>query len=136
MHAFTDPGGKCMRPISSSIFCRPTVPNSTLSNACGSLHAESAFTMSTSLNSNTSSKLWSFSSSFGAGPTTPCVNYAQLLKTLCLDTELLTQDTSTVCAMKAMIASVLLLAAVFTTPAAGQLAAPNAAGVSLGHINL
>src|SRR5262245_10062857 len=38
--------------------------------------------------------------------------------------------------MKAMIASVFLLAAAFTMPAAGQLAAPNAAGVSLGHIHL
>jgi catechol 2,3-dioxygenase-like lactoylglutathione lyase family enzyme len=35
-----------------------------------------------------------------------------------------------------MIASVFLLAAVFRMPAAGQLAAPNAAGVSLGHIHL
>src|SRR5215813_774143 len=38
--------------------------------------------------------------------------------------------------MKAMIASVFLLAAAITMPAAGQLAAPNAAGVSLGHIHL
>jgi catechol 2,3-dioxygenase-like lactoylglutathione lyase family enzyme len=35
-----------------------------------------------------------------------------------------------------IIASVLVLAAVFALPAAGQLAAPNAAGVSLGHIHL
>src|SRR5678816_2434906 len=38
--------------------------------------------------------------------------------------------------MKATIASVFLLAAAFAMPAAGQLAAPNAAGVSLGHIHL
>jgi len=38
--------------------------------------------------------------------------------------------------MKAIIAFVFLLAAAFTMPAAGQLAAPNAAGVSLGHIHL
>src|SRR5262245_44979750 len=38
--------------------------------------------------------------------------------------------------MKAMIVSVFLLAAAFTMPAAGQLAAPNAAGVSLGHLPL
>ena len=38
--------------------------------------------------------------------------------------------------MKSTIVSVLLLAAAFTMPAAGQLAAPNAAGVSLGHIHL
>src|SRR5262245_21643188 len=38
--------------------------------------------------------------------------------------------------MNSKIAFVFLLAAVFTTPAAGQLAAPNAAGVSLGHIHL
>jgi len=38
--------------------------------------------------------------------------------------------------MKAMIASVFLLAVVFTMSAAGQLAGPNAAGVSLGHIHL
>src|SRR4030095_11277451 len=38
--------------------------------------------------------------------------------------------------MNATIASVFLLAAAFTMPAAGQLAAPNAAGVSLGHIHL
>jgi catechol 2,3-dioxygenase-like lactoylglutathione lyase family enzyme len=37
--------------------------------------------------------------------------------------------------MKSTIAFVFLLAA-FTMPAAGQLAAPNAAGVSLGHIHL
>ena len=43
---------------------------------------------------------------------------------------------STVSAMKAMIAFVFLLGAGFTMPAAGQLAAPNAAGVSLGHIHL
>ena len=38
--------------------------------------------------------------------------------------------------MKLTIASVLLLATVLATPAAAQLAAPNAAGVSLGHIHL
>jgi catechol 2,3-dioxygenase-like lactoylglutathione lyase family enzyme len=38
--------------------------------------------------------------------------------------------------MKAMIASVFLLALVFTMPAAGQLAGPNAAGVRMGHIHL
>jgi catechol 2,3-dioxygenase-like lactoylglutathione lyase family enzyme len=38
--------------------------------------------------------------------------------------------------MKSTIASVLLLAMTFTMPAAGQLAAPNAAGVSAGHIHL
>ena len=38
--------------------------------------------------------------------------------------------------MNATIASVFFLAAAFTMPAAGQLAAPNAAGVSLGHIHL
>ena len=38
--------------------------------------------------------------------------------------------------MKTMIASVFLLVAAFTMPAAGQLAAPNAAGVTLGHIHL
>jgi catechol 2,3-dioxygenase-like lactoylglutathione lyase family enzyme len=38
--------------------------------------------------------------------------------------------------MNSRIASVFLLAAAFTMPAAGQLAAPNAAGVSLGHIHL
>jgi catechol 2,3-dioxygenase-like lactoylglutathione lyase family enzyme len=38
--------------------------------------------------------------------------------------------------MKATIASVFLLAAAVATPAAGQLTAPNAAGVSLGHIHL
>jgi catechol 2,3-dioxygenase-like lactoylglutathione lyase family enzyme len=38
--------------------------------------------------------------------------------------------------MKSTIASALLLAVAFTMPAAGQLAAPNAAGVSAGHIHL
>jgi catechol 2,3-dioxygenase-like lactoylglutathione lyase family enzyme len=38
--------------------------------------------------------------------------------------------------MKSTIASVFLLAAAFAMPAAGQLATPNAAGVSLGHIHL
>lgn len=38
--------------------------------------------------------------------------------------------------MKATIASVLFLAMAFAMPAAGQLAAPNAAGVSAGHIHL
>jgi catechol 2,3-dioxygenase-like lactoylglutathione lyase family enzyme len=38
--------------------------------------------------------------------------------------------------MNATIASVLLLAVAFTMPAAAQLATPNAAGVSLGHIHL
>jgi catechol 2,3-dioxygenase-like lactoylglutathione lyase family enzyme len=38
--------------------------------------------------------------------------------------------------MKLPIASVCLLAALVATPAAGQLAAPNAAGVTLGHIHL
>src|SRR5262245_22115020 len=38
--------------------------------------------------------------------------------------------------MKPKIASVFLLVAAFTMPAAGQLAAPNAAGVTLGHIHL
>ena len=38
--------------------------------------------------------------------------------------------------MKSMIASVFLLAAAFAMPAAGQLATPNAAGVSLGHLHL
>jgi catechol 2,3-dioxygenase-like lactoylglutathione lyase family enzyme len=38
--------------------------------------------------------------------------------------------------MNTKIASVFLLAAAFTMPAAGQLAAPNATGVSLGHIHL
>ncbi len=38
--------------------------------------------------------------------------------------------------MKSTIALVFIVAAVFTMPAAGQLAAPNAAGVSLGHIHL
>src|SRR5215212_10751091 len=38
--------------------------------------------------------------------------------------------------MNATIAAVFLLAVAFTTPAAGQLAAPNAAGVRLGHIHL
>ena len=38
--------------------------------------------------------------------------------------------------MKLTIASVFLLAAAVATPAAGQLTAPNAAGVSLGHIHL
>jgi len=38
--------------------------------------------------------------------------------------------------MKTTIASVLLLALAFAMPAAGQLTAPNAAGISLGHIHL
>src|SRR4030095_15894846 len=38
--------------------------------------------------------------------------------------------------MKPTIVSVFFLAAAFAVPAAGQLAAPNAAGVSLGHIHL
>src|SRR5262245_43719807 len=38
--------------------------------------------------------------------------------------------------MKAILASVLILTAAFAILAAGQLAAPNAAGVSLGHIHL
>ena len=38
--------------------------------------------------------------------------------------------------MKPTIASVFLLAVALATPAAAQLAAPNAAGVSLGHIHL
>ena len=38
--------------------------------------------------------------------------------------------------MKSAIASVVLLAAAVATAAAGQLTAPNAAGVSLGHIHL
>ena len=38
--------------------------------------------------------------------------------------------------MNSKIASVFLLVAAFAMPAAGQLAAPNAAGVSLGHIHL
>jgi hypothetical protein len=38
--------------------------------------------------------------------------------------------------MNATIASVLLLAGALTVPAAGQLAAPNAAGVSAGHLHL
>jgi catechol 2,3-dioxygenase-like lactoylglutathione lyase family enzyme len=38
--------------------------------------------------------------------------------------------------MKTTIASVVLLVAGFAVPAAGQLAAPNGAGVSLGHIHL
>ena len=38
--------------------------------------------------------------------------------------------------MKSMIVFVFLLAAAFAMPAAGQLAAPNAAGVSAGHIHL
>jgi catechol 2,3-dioxygenase-like lactoylglutathione lyase family enzyme len=38
--------------------------------------------------------------------------------------------------MKATIASVFLLAAAFAMPAAGQLTAPNASGVSLGHLHL
>src|SRR5215813_9724052 len=38
--------------------------------------------------------------------------------------------------MKSTIASVFLLAAAFGMPAAGQLATPNAAGVSLGQIHL
>jgi catechol 2,3-dioxygenase-like lactoylglutathione lyase family enzyme len=38
--------------------------------------------------------------------------------------------------MKPTIASVLLLAVAFTMPAAAQLAPPNAAGVTLGHIHL
>jgi len=38
--------------------------------------------------------------------------------------------------MKTTIASVLLLAVAFSTPAAGQLTAPNPAGVRLGHIHL
>src|SRR5262245_22347368 len=38
--------------------------------------------------------------------------------------------------MNTKIAFAFLLAAVLTMPAAGQLAAPNAAGVSLGHIHL
>src|SRR6187455_2884383 len=38
--------------------------------------------------------------------------------------------------MKPTIASVALLVVALATPAAGQLAAPNAAGVSLGHIHL
>ena len=38
--------------------------------------------------------------------------------------------------MNATIVSVFLLAAAFMMPAAGQLSAPNAAGVSLGHIHL
>src|SRR5215510_10879022 len=39
-------------------------------------------------------------------------------------------------AMNATIASVFILVMAFTMPAAGQLAAPNAAGVSLGHVHL
>jgi len=38
--------------------------------------------------------------------------------------------------MKSTIAFVFFLAAAFAMPAAGQLAAPNAAGVSLGHLHL
>lgn len=38
--------------------------------------------------------------------------------------------------MKSTVAFALLLAAAFALPAAGQLAAPNAAGVSLGHLHL
>jgi hypothetical protein len=38
--------------------------------------------------------------------------------------------------MKSKIAFVFFLAVAFAIPAAGQLAAPNAAGVSLGHIHL
>src|SRR5262245_7992902 len=41
-----------------------------------------------------------------------------------------------VLAMKTTIAFVFLLAAAFAMPAAGQLATPNAAGVSLGHLHL
>jgi catechol 2,3-dioxygenase-like lactoylglutathione lyase family enzyme len=43
---------------------------------------------------------------------------------------------SRVTPMKASIAFLFLLIAAFSMPAAGQLAAPNAAGVSLGHIHL
>src|SRR6516165_227488 len=39
-------------------------------------------------------------------------------------------------AMNSKIASVVLLGVAFAIPAAGQLAAPNAAGVSLGHLHL
>jgi catechol 2,3-dioxygenase-like lactoylglutathione lyase family enzyme len=38
--------------------------------------------------------------------------------------------------MKTMLASVFLLVAAFAMPAAAQLAAPNAAGVTLGHLHL
>jgi len=38
--------------------------------------------------------------------------------------------------MKTTIATVLLLVAAFAMPAAGQLAAPNAAGIRMGHIHL
>src|SRR5688572_14860148 len=38
--------------------------------------------------------------------------------------------------MKSTIVSMFLLVAAFAMPAAGQLSAPNAAGVSLGHIHL
>jgi catechol 2,3-dioxygenase-like lactoylglutathione lyase family enzyme len=40
------------------------------------------------------------------------------------------------CPMKARIASVFLLSTAVMMPAAGQLAAPNAAGVSVGHMHL
>src|SRR5580765_899560 len=53
-----------------------------------------------------------------------------------LVTFLLLTIASRVSAMRAMIVSVFLLATAFAMPAAGQLAPPNAAGVSLGHIHL
>jgi len=43
---------------------------------------------------------------------------------------------SKVAAMKTTIVSVFLFVAAFAMPAAGQLTAPNAAGISLGHIHL
>src|SRR5215475_3505408 len=43
---------------------------------------------------------------------------------------------SRVSAMKSMIAFVFLLAAAFAMPAAAQLATPNAAGVTAGHLHL
>src|SRR3982751_4929070 len=65
--------------------CLPTARNSTLSNGSGSSRAGSVSTIVTSDSSMESLPPWKISLPNGQSPTISCADYAQLLRTVCLN---------------------------------------------------
>src|ERR1035441_6774728 len=77
-------GEKTMSIDSSSTICRHTRRTSTRSNGYGNSPGDNASTTATFHSSTRSSIPSKPNSNNGSAATVPCVDYAQLLKTLCL----------------------------------------------------
>src|SRR5208283_2009529 len=83
----TATGASNMPTASLSITCRRTARSSTPSNGFGNSHADCAYTTATSRPSTKSSALSRVNLRTGVGATPPCADYAQLFKTLCIESE-------------------------------------------------